>query len=77
MCRYQYRWYHRMQSGHFRLQYVYLDVKIKLSTMLNFFSKILAKPKVDGKINDVSVQINEPAELRAKFSALPKPTVAW
>ncbi len=38
---------------------------------------ILAKPKVDGKVNDVAVQINEPAELRTKFSAVPKPTVAW
>lgn len=37
----------------------------------------LAKPKVEGKVNDVTVQINEPAELRTKFSAIPKPTVTW
>ena len=36
-----------------------------------------AKPKVEGKVNDVAVQINEPAELRTKFSAIPKPTIAW
>ena len=41
-----------------------------------YFS-ILAKPKVDGKVNDVTVQINEPAELRTKFSAIPKPTITW
>ena len=41
------------------------------------FDFILAKPKVDGKVNDVTVQINEPAELRTKFSAIPKPTVTW
>ncbi|CAF2489671.1 unnamed protein product [Rotaria sp. Silwood2] len=35
------------------------------------------KPKVEGKVNDVTVQINEPAELRTKFSAIPKPTVHW
>ena len=38
---------------------------------------ILAKPKVDGKVNDVTVQITEPAELRTKFIAIPKPTVTW
>jgi hypothetical protein len=37
----------------------------------------LDKPKVDGKLNDVTVQINEPAELRAKFTAIPKATVVW
>jgi hypothetical protein len=38
---------------------------------------LLAKPKVDGKVNDVTVQIGESAELRTKFSAIPKPTVTW
>ncbi|CAF1491714.1 unnamed protein product, partial [Adineta ricciae] len=38
---------------------------------------VCTKPKVDGKVNDVTVQINEPAELRTKFSAIPKPTVTW
>lgn len=45
--------------------------------MNHFFFSYLAKPKVDGKVNDVAVQINEPAELRTKFSAIPKPTIAW
>ena len=43
--------------------------------MMNF--SFLAKPKVEGKVNDVAVQINEPAELRTKFSGIPKPTIAW
>ena len=38
---------------------------------------LLAKPKVEGKVNDVAVQINESAELRTKFSGIPKPTIAW
>ncbi|CAF3618249.1 unnamed protein product [Rotaria sordida] len=38
---------------------------------------VCTKPKVEGKVNDVTVQINEPAELRTKFSAIPKPTVTW
>jgi len=38
---------------------------------------VCTKPKVDGKVTDVTVQINEPAELRTKFSAIPKPTIAW
>ena len=41
------------------------------------FFLLLAKPKVEGKVNDVTVQIGEPAELRTKFSAIPKPTVTW
>ncbi len=38
---------------------------------------LLAKPKIEGKVNDVTVQITETAELRTKFSAIPKPTVTW
>ncbi|CAF0916357.1 unnamed protein product [Adineta ricciae] len=38
---------------------------------------VCTKPKVEGKVNDVTVQITEPAELRTKFSAIPKPTVTW
>jgi len=38
---------------------------------------VCTKPKIEGKLNDVTVQITEPAELRAKFSAIPKPTVNW
>ncbi|CAF4747141.1 unnamed protein product, partial [Rotaria sp. Silwood1] len=38
---------------------------------------VCTKPKVDGKVNDVAVQINDSAELRTKFSGIPKPTVAW
>ncbi len=38
---------------------------------------LIAKPKVEGKVNDVTVQITESAELRTKFSAIPKPTVTW
>jgi len=47
----------------------------KISYSKYFF--LLAKPKIDGKVNDVTVQITEPAELRTKFSAIPKPTVTW
>ncbi len=43
---------------------------------LNYFL-FLAKPKIDGKVNDVTVQINESAELRTKFTAIPKPTITW
>jgi hypothetical protein len=42
-----------------------------------FFCFVLAKPKVDGKVNDVTVQINESAELRTKITATPKPTITW
>ncbi|CAF1262379.1 unnamed protein product, partial [Rotaria sordida] len=38
---------------------------------------VCTKPKVDGKVNDVTIQINDSAELRTKFSGIPKPTVAW
>ncbi|CAF3575459.1 unnamed protein product [Adineta steineri] len=38
---------------------------------------VCTKPKIEGKVNDVTVQINEPAELRTKFSAIPKPIVTW
>ena len=48
---------------------------LSLCHVLLFLS--LAKPKVDGKVNDVAVQINEPAELKTKFSAIPKPTITW
>ncbi len=55
------------------MQYVFFSFRIRC---LVYFS-ISAKPKVDGKVNDVTVQINESAELRTKFSAIPKPTIAW
>jgi hypothetical protein len=50
---------------------------ISLFSLPKIISLFSAKPKVDGKVNDVTVQINEPAELRTKFSAIPKPTIAW
>lgn len=50
---------------------------MKSFILFNYFFFFLAKPKVEGKVNDVTVQITEPAELRTKFSAIPKPTVTW
>ncbi|CAF3835512.1 unnamed protein product, partial [Rotaria magnacalcarata] len=38
---------------------------------------VCTKPKVEGKVNDVTVQINQSPELHTKFSGLPKPTVTW
>jgi hypothetical protein len=54
------------------LQYVIFNRNIRF-----IISFVLAKPKVEGKVTDVAVQINESAELRTKFSAIPKPTVTW
>ena len=44
---------------------------------VNIILFLVAKPKVEGKVNDVTVHINEPAELRTRFGAIPKPTVTW
>ncbi len=64
-----------MKQKHIYLFAVCIDLKwIFIFEIIFFF---LAKPKVEGKVNDVTVQINEPAELRTKFSAIPKPTVTW
>ena len=63
-----------------------IETKAHISVCSKFFaftfeiahqSFFAAKPKVEGKVNDVTVQITEPAELRTKFSAIPKPTVTW
>ena len=77
MCCNQSGWYHRNQSKDIRLQYdcPLFDHRALLNRAVLHF--ILAKPKIDGKVNDVTVQITEPAELRTKFSAIPKPTVTW
>ncbi len=63
-----------------------VETKAKISVCSMFIQKncfylkylfLLAKPKIEGKVNDVTVQITETAELRTKFSAIPKPTVTW
>ena len=38
---------------------------------------VCTKPKVEGKPNDVNVNINEPAKLQCKISASPAPTITW
>ncbi|CAF0818885.1 unnamed protein product [Didymodactylos carnosus] len=38
---------------------------------------VCTKPKVEGKVTDVTTTIGEGAELKTKFSAIPKPQVTW
>ena len=37
----------------------------------------LGKPKVEGKPNDVTVNVEQPAVLECTFSGLPKPDITW
>ena len=60
-----------------KLMFLFAVCDFAFYIFIFLFLFFLAKPKVDGKVNDVSVQITEPAELRTKFSAVPKPVVTW